>query len=236
MFCKFLVHACGRGALTQLQCSYYQFPRSISLSAMPSGSFYLSILMSCQIPFLAMLKVKHRMRAQSNSTSCLSLVMYDVILDPMYDDFHRKKCLTSGEAERWSRFPDTVNYILLSWPPLFSPGACFSCLIFTQYCGHCRSTLPLKDYLTFRIYIYFPPAAFCSVFWRGQGMKDASLMDTVKSDRCSLSASPPPGWSSWLWFCQWFFSCYYTWKKKKVFKWNICMISAVVIFLSFFTV
>lgn len=214
MFCKFLVHACGRGALTQLQCSYYQFPRSISLSAMPSGSFYLSILMSCQIPFLAMLKVKHRMRAQSNSTSCLSLVMYDVILDPMYDDFHRKKCLTSGEAERWSRFPDTVNYILLSWPPLFSPGACFSCLIFTQYCGHCRSTLPLKDYLTFRIYIYFPPAAFCSVFWRGQGMKDASLMDTVKSDGCSLSASPPPGWSSWLWFCQWFFSCYYTWKKK----------------------
>lgn len=100
VFCKFLVHACGRGALTQLQCSYYQFPRSISLSAMPSGSFYLSILMSCQIPFLAMLKVKHRMRARSNSTSRVSLVMYNVILDPMYDDFRREKCLTSGEAEQ----------------------------------------------------------------------------------------------------------------------------------------
>lgn len=80
---------------------------------------------------------------------------------PMDDDFQREKCLTRGEAERWSRFPHTVNYILLSWPPLFSPGACFSCLIFTQYCGHCCTTLPRKriiSHLGF-IYMYFPPCS-----------------------------------------------------------------------------
>lgn len=167
--------------------------------------------MSCQIPFLARLKVKHRMRVWSNSTSCVSLVMYNVILDPMYDDFHPEKYLTSGEAEGWNRFPDTVNYILLSWPPLFSPGACFSCLIFTQYCGHCRTTLPRKDYLTFWIYIDFPPCSSLQCFTERSG--DERRIFDGHGDGRSLATSPLPGWSSWLWFCPWFFSCYYTWKK-----------------------
>lgn len=102
------------------------------------------------------------MRARSNSTSRPSLVMYDVILDPMYDDFH------GGGGRGEGMFEADFQTLLTTFRSLglrsFLPGASFSCLIFTPYCGHCRATLPRKDYLTFRIYRYFPPAASCSVF------------------------------------------------------------------------
>lgn len=113
----------------------------------------------------------------------------------------------------------------------FLLGACFSCLIFTQYCGHCRTTLPGKDYLTFRIYIYSPlqlPAVF---------------------------SREVRGWKTHPWWTRWWMFTFHQpssglifltlilpvifllllhLKKKKIFKWSICMISAVVILGSFF--
>lgn len=54
-------------------------------------SFHLNVVPNSIFSNVPAWGVKHRMKIRGNSTSCHSVVIYDVILDPPNDNFHKQK-------------------------------------------------------------------------------------------------------------------------------------------------